>query len=318
MISRRALLAGAGVAAFECSRREVGSAGAPGSPGSTEKPLPAPPPENRGPPARGTTRLLEWRFPTDEPERAVAVVPTWGGATARFPVVIALHGRGEALKAPADGAMGWPRDYELVRAMRRLCSPPLVSEDLEGLTDEASLAALNLELAAAPFQGLVVVCPYVPDIDLTQAAALARYARFVTEVLVPRARSEAPSLGAPASTGIDGVSLGGAVALHVGLGNPLAFGAVGAIQPAIRAEDAPAWTERALAARRKNPNLSLRLLTSADDYFRDAVTRTSQAWRAAGIPHEFSIAPGPHDYIFNRGPGSIQLLRWHDRVLARS
>ena len=48
------------------------------------------------------------------------------------------------------------------------------------------------------------------------------------------------------------------------------------------------------------------LLTSEEDYFREAVTRTSQAWRAAGVPHEFEVAAGPHDYVFNRGPGSLE------------
>jgi enterochelin esterase-like enzyme len=197
-----------------------------------------------------------------------------------------------------------------------MCAPPLGPEDLEGFVDPARLDALNRDLAARPFGGLVVVCPYVPDIDLTSAPALVDYARFVVEVLLPRVRREPRALVDPPSIGIDGVSLGGAVALHVGLAHPLAFGAVGAIQPAIREQDAAAWTERARAARAQNPRLKLRLLTSDGDYFREAVTRTSQAWSAAGVDHEFAIVPGPHDYAFNRGPGSIELLAWHDRTLA--
>ena len=297
MISRRALLTGVSVAAFDCSRREA----------------------DAGPAAVTTnTRLVQWGFPGNEPERAAAVVPTWGSAGERFPTLVALHGRGESLKSPSEGAMGWPRDYELMRAMARLRAPPLEKKDFEGLIDEVGLATQNRELALTPFRGVVAVCPYVPDLDLTQPDALARYGRFVLDALLPRARSEAPALASAAATGIDGVSLGGAVALHVGLANAVAFGAVGATPPAIRADDVALWTERALAARRQNPTLKLRLLTSEEDYFRDAVTRTSLAWRAAGIQHDFAVAAGPHDYVFNRGPGSIQMLRWHDRVLARA
>ena len=55
-----------------------------------------------------------------------------------------------------------------------------------------------------------------------------------------------------------------------------------------------------------------------DDYFRGAISHTSQAWKAAGLEHDFADVPGPHDYPFNRGPGAIEMLLWHDRMLARS
>jgi iron(III)-salmochelin esterase len=266
---------------------------------------------------RDDAELVEWAFGTSGSEAAVVVTPGWAGDTDRLPVLIALHGRGESLKPPREGAMGWPRDYALMRAMSRLHHPPIMASDLEGLVDEARTAALNRDLAAKPFGGVVVVCPYLPDLDLLSAEALDTYGRFVVDTLLPRARTGTHTLSASASTGIDGVSLGGAVALHVGLTWPEAFGAVGAIQPALHADDIAAWTMRARDARRKNPALKLRLLTSTEDYFRDVITRTSEAWRGAGIDHEFVVVPGPHDYVFNRGPGSVELLVWHDRALAR-
>ena len=61
-----------------------------------------------------------------------------------------------------------------------------------------------------------------------------------------------------------------------------------------------------------------RLLTSREDYFKRAIRSTSTAWRAAGIEHDFEELPGPHDYPFNRGPGAIEMLLWHDRLLARA
>ena len=64
--------------------------------------------------------------------------------------------------------------------------------------------------------------------------------------------------------------------------------------------------------------MALRLLTSSRDYFRTAIRATSAAWTDAGVAHELVDIPGPHDYPFNRGPGAIEMLLWHDRVLARA
>ena len=81
-------------------------------------------------------------------------------------------------------------------------------------------------------------------------------------------------------------------------------------------EDADRARQAEEAARERRPALKLRLLTSHDDYFRGPILAISQAWRAAGVAHDFADLPGPHDYVFNRGPGSIELLLWHDRALA--
>ncbi len=245
------------------------------------------------------------------------VVPTWGAADTRFPVLVALHGRGESLKSPAEGAMGWPRDYAMVRAFERLRAPPLRAADYEGLVDPSRMAAANASLAKRPFAGLVVACPWLPDVHQAATADIASYARFVLDVLLPRVRRDTPALTAPEATGIDGVSLGGVIAMRIGLSSPATFGAVGGIQPAISGDRDQEWTALAQGARARNPSLSLRLLTSRDDYFREAIIGLSQAWSLAGVTHEFAELPGPHDYIFNRGPGSIELLLWHDRVLAR-
>ncbi|WP_394823766.1 alpha/beta hydrolase [Pendulispora albinea] len=262
--------------------------------------------------------LLEWVMPSPI-ERAVILVPRGPTPEQRFPVVIALHGRGEAMKGPALGAMGWPRDYALERAFARMASPPLVEQDFEGLVENAHLAEMNRALAARRFGGLIVACPYVPDIDLSSAEAMNDYGKVLATELLPRVRKETPALASAEATGIDGVSLGGIVALRVGLGRPEAFGAVGALQPAIRdsAAGAAELTELAKSARGRRPAMKLRLTTSERDSFRRAVNRTHEAWRASGIAHDFAVLPGPHDYVFNRGPGALELLFWHDQVLAR-
>jgi hypothetical protein len=214
--------------------------------------------------------------------------------------------------------MGWVRDYALDRQIRRVNNPPLGPDDLEGFVDPVRLAAYNRQLGEHPFAGLALLCPYVPDINLRSHADLADNARYVAEVLVPRARRELPVVAARGSTGIDGVSLGGAIALRTGFARTDTFGAVGALQPAVSDDQIPEWIEAAKAARAKKPDLLLRLTTSHDDVYHDVITRLSAALQSAGVQHDFSDVPGPHDYAFNRGPGAIEVLLWHDRVLART
>ncbi len=55
--------------------------------------------------------------------RAVVVLPE-RRADERFPVLVTMHGRGEALKGPDRGARGWVDDYALRRAIDRLAQPP--------------------------------------------------------------------------------------------------------------------------------------------------------------------------------------------------
>jgi hypothetical protein len=97
-------------------------------------------------------------------ERALAIVPRGQEAGERFPVLVALHGRGESVRGATAGARGWMDDYELGRSIERLGSPPLSREDFRGFVDDARLARLNASLIERPYRGLIVVCPWVPDI----------------------------------------------------------------------------------------------------------------------------------------------------------
>jgi hypothetical protein len=301
VLERRGLLVGV-AAALACSRGEGTAEGGPALLSSS------------------SVRTLQWDLGVQPWGRArvAVVVPTWGGLDARYPVLIALHGRGEALKSPAEGALGWPRDYAMVRAFGRLRSPPLCEADYEGFVDAERMVETNASLAARPFAGLIVACPWLPDVHPAATGDIAAYARFVIDVLLPRVRRDTPALVGPEATGIDGVSLGGVLALRIGLTCPGAFGGIGGIQPAMSEGQEAEWTALAEGARAERPDMKLRLITSHEDYFHDAIVNVSRAWDAAGVVHDFADLPGPHDYIFNRGPGSIELLLWHDRALARS
>lgn len=313
------LLLGAG-AASSCSRKEPPGAAQPSvaeravvqTAGSIRE---------RSPASVSATALpgeeRTWRFDDPELGRMVAVVVVPPRAPGeRLPVLLAFHGRGEARKGPERGARGWLDDYALGRAMARLGAPPLTRDDFESFVSAERLARINQSLRERPYRGLIVVCPYTPDAlrsdrPVEKAPPLAR---FVTRTLLPRIERELPGLGADA-TGIDGVSLGGRAALGVGLLAPSSFRAIAGLQAAFDVDDAAELAELAVRARSQNPKLVFRLLTSHGDFFRDADTAIVRAMEARGVPAQLDLVEGPHDYAFNRGPGAIEMLLFHDRVL---
>jgi len=261
---------------------------------------------------------ITWDYPTTElgPMRVVVLIPE-READERLPVLVALHGRGEALKGPELGARGWVDDYTLPATVERLHRPPITLDDLHGFADEARLARLNASLVQRPYQGLIVVCPYTPDTlpadeSIDKALPLAR---FVVETVLPRAYRETPAIGTPESTGVDGVSLGGRAALGIGLLRPKAFAVVASLQAALRSDNSADFLRRAREAKAEKPELYVRLLTSSDDYFLKANQLLAADLSAAGIRTELINIPGPHDYEFNRGPGGYEMLMFHDRVL---
>lgn len=261
---------------------------------------------------------VTWTYPDTPVGRmsAVVVVPE-RAADERFPVLITFHGMGEARKGPERGARGWIDDYGLLKALARLKQPPLTGADFEGFVDEARLAKLNQALAQEPYRGLIIVNSYTPDMLRGDEpfSKIPPLATFVTEELIVRARRETPAIGTAQTTGVDGVSLGGRAALAIALRHPEAFASAGGLQPAFDLENAGPFAERALVARKKNPSLVFRLLTSDGDYFLGSTKAMAQAMRQAGVPSELVIIPGPHDYAFNRGPAVYEMLIHHDRVL---
>src|SRR5260370_3931746 len=131
------------------------------------------------------------------------------------------------------------------------------------------MADANSSLARHPLDGLTVVCRWLRDVRPAATADISGLSRFVLDVLLPRVRRETPALSSPEATGIDGVSLGGVLAMRIGLTSPQVFGAVGGIQPALSDGQEADWTALAQSARTLRPGMKLRLLTSHQDYFRD-------------------------------------------------
>jgi hypothetical protein len=316
------VLGGAAAWAMGCPKRQEESSendrasSAAGSPGSARRLL-----------ADGGARLVDAAFievaldfPSTPvgPEKAIVLVPRGGDSAMRYPVLVALHGRGESVRGVEMDARGWVDDYDLGRAISRLRSPPLMREDFRGFVDDARLARINASLATRPFRGLVVVCPWVPDIlssrDRPNLDAALPFGNFVAEQLLPRVLAETPALDERTATGIDGVSLGGRASLVVGLAHADRFGAIGTLQAAVQDNEQGVFAARARAALASGP-LRLRLVTSDRDPFAGAIAQLHIAFDEGRIEHDYLVIPGPHDYAFNRGPGGIEMLLWHDRVL---
>jgi hypothetical protein len=303
---RSLLLGGAALGVGACSNRRQPAPG-------TTGPVTAPPPPG------GAWRQASFPVGPDAPEgeRAFLLDP-WSGASvapdpAARPLLVALHGRGEAGRGLDVGAAAWPNDYQLDRLHRRLLAPPLTAHDLLEMTNSERIDKLNASLAAAPYQGIGLACPYTPHLDDQSIEGARGFGRFVVEQLLPELYRATGSKADRRATGIDGVSMGGRLALFVGLTQPETFGVVGALQPALKVEEAPMVAELARAAMAKAP-VRLRLVTSEEDYFLAAVQAASALLRADRVEHELLVLPGTHGYDFNRGPGGADMLLWHERV----
>ena len=229
-----------------------------------------------------------------------------------YPMLLAFSGRGEATLPPARGVWGWVRDYHLQRQARALARGKLVRADFHGLVSNAWLQRYNRSLAAAPYAGMVVVCPHTYDLLSQPKLGHKAYERFYIHELPAAVRQRYNVRQAPGGLGLDGVSLGGLWSIYLGLGHPVEVGQVGALQPAVT----PFLTElRSLAAGnrallRRRP---ISLVTSTGDGLRPVVSRLSAMLRQVKVEHQFSVLTGPHDYVFNQGPGGIHMLLWHDR-----
>ncbi len=258
--------------------------------------------------------------PDGAPQRVLVIVPRRADRAmsppgARYALVVALHGLGEAQKAPERGLLGWSVDYHLPTAYGALARGVLRRADYGNSVNDAHLEAVNAELARAPFRPPAVVTPYVPPGLLRPGAgeARARYIDWLAGPLLEAVRAAYPGVARTREgTGIDGVSMGGRIALEAGFAHPEAFGSVGGIQPAVRgdAETLAARVDPAASQR-------IRLLSSERDDFLDATRALSGALRGRRIAHELVITPGAHGYEYNRGPGAIELLRFHGAALVQ-
>lgn len=239
--------------------------------------------------------------------RFTLITPRYLEPDRRLPLLVLLHGLGETTSERL-GAYGWLERYGLGSAWQRMKRAPVVRTSTRGDWTGARLAEVNAELAARPFRGFAMACPFMPS--PSSAAELDAYARWVETSLVPRARREVRTIEDPARTYVCGVSLGGYVSLELMTRLPHLFGAWGGVQTAIGAWAARGYAEK-LAAKPARPLL---VLASTQDPWRNSSEALAAAFTATGLAHTYRVLPGPHDQPWLREAGTLETLLWFDRV----
>jgi len=267
--------------------------------------------------ANGDLALYDWSLPGDAKlaRRAVVLVPTHLKKGERVPLLIALHGLAETASEEL-GAYAWVKKYGIGDGYAHARAPETITrEGLGNMATPARVSELRSELFGKAFRGMVIACPYTPNIWKAMATpdlVLDGYAPWLFDVLLPRLRAETPI---SERLGLDGVSLGGYASLGVGVRKMDAIHALGCVQAAVSSADADRWSERIAGAMKTHGARPLHLLTSTADAFRESVTALSASLTKRSVAHTFRLALGPHDQPFLRGPGSLEMLLWHDRNL---
>jgi poly(3-hydroxybutyrate) depolymerase len=216
--------------------------------------------------------------------RFVLGVPRHLGPADRVPLLVLLHGLGET-GDERMGAWAWFERYGLGTSYDRLRASP-------------------------SFRGLVLACPYMPNLPAGDPSAVDSYARWVALTVVARARKEAPAIDTMRATYLAGCSLGGSFSLEVLLRQPETFNAWGGVQTAMGPGAAARYAERLSATMARVGPRDLLIETSRGDPFRAGNEALARALTSAAIPHTFVELPGPHDQPWLRQRGTAAMLEW--------
>lgn len=232
----------------------------------------------------------------------------------RYPAVLTFAGLGESRRGNRAGAWGWVEKYGVVEAMAALHRTKLRHEDALGLWSDEALAAYNQVLREQPFQGLVLVCPFPPTTRRGRPPLSPAYERYLLDELLPYTQTHLRVLPPPAGWGVDGISLGGLLSTWLGFRKAASFQSIGSLQGAISNASQKirgVVNEQAGLLRQR----AIQIATSKGDGYRRKL-KAFHVWLGdQQIPHRFSILPGRHDKRFVKGPGSIEMLLFHDRAL---
>jgi iron(III)-salmochelin esterase len=232
--------------------------------------------------------------------------------TRKFPLVIAFGGAGECIRTPREGALAWLHYYKTDEAVRALASGRLTPDNFRGLITPPHLNDFNRKLKARPYGGIILACPSSPLLSVQVGLEYPEYEEYIMSELIPALKSRYRV--ADARVGVDGVSMGGARAMYYGLKYPEVFSSIGSIQGAFGPyfDTYRNFVERHSETLKKR---SIQLITSDRDPMAPSVEKMHQLLAEKSIPHLYLKLPGPHDYIFNQGPGALELLVFHDHAL---
>jgi len=231
----------------------------------------------------------------------------------KYPLVIAFGGAGECARSPRDGALAWMHYYKTDEAARTLPAGKLASKDFRGLVKQPELDEFNRRLNTRKYTGVILVCPYSPLLTPQLSLEFPEYEAFIMEELIPAI--EKHYRVADDSIGVDGVSMGGARSMYYGFKYPQVFRSVGSVQGAF----GPYMdVYRALLDKNKAAinGRAVQLVTSDRDVMAPSVEKLHRLLVSYGIHHSYRTMTGPHDYIFNQGPGALALLVFHGQALS--
>jgi enterochelin esterase-like enzyme len=100
--------------------------------------------------------------------------------------------------------------------------------------------------------------------------------------------------------------------MYYGFKYPEIFSTIGSVQGAF-GPYMDAYKEFVKKNRHILKGRAIQLVTSDRDTMAPSVERMHQMLDEFGVPHQYLKLTGPHDYLFNQGPGAVSLLVFHNR-----
>ena len=235
----------------------------------------------------------------------------------RLPVLILLHGLGETHNE-TEGAFAWIQRYGLLSSYQRLLHPPVNRADAKHRYLTPTRAEqINHQLALRPFQGMILVCPFTPNVfDMNTRKAIADYGAWLVQILLPEVRKRTPARQTVRATGIDGCSLGGYISYQVFQQRPQDFYTCGGVQAAFGKPSAAAYAARMAEIVKQHGKRAIHVQTSSEDPYHDANVLFSKHMAQRRVPHDLRVPPGPHNQPWLIDVGTLEMLLWHDRQFA--
>lgn len=230
----------------------------------------------------------------------------------RYPLVLVFGGAGECARPPRQGALAWVDYYSTDEAVIALHSGKLTASDFKDLAKGREIDYFNKVLKKNPYNGIILVCPASPLLTTATGVESPGYEKYIMEELLPALKEHYRVDGK--SIGVDGVSMGGARSMYYGFKYPGTFMSIGSVQAAV-GPFMDIYGELLTKNRSTLKDRSIQLVTSDKDPMAGSVKRLAALLKKNGIQYRYLNLTGPHDYIFNQGPGAISLLIFHDRSL---
>jgi pimeloyl-ACP methyl ester carboxylesterase len=228
--------------------------------------------------------------------------------------LILLHGLGESHDQRV-GARAFAERYGLLSAVTRLKRPPLErtlkKQDYFG---QQRLTELNEQLARQPYTPPILVCPFTPNPWRGDSTLLDRYAEFLVgplcAAIAERTGSDAPSL----SLAVGGVSMGGFMALEIFLRKPERFCGLALAQAAFGAHQAPRFAAELDKCMQRAGARAVDVISSTGDPYLKPSELLHEKLRERAITSTLRVSPGPHNQLWLRESGVIEMLLAADRA----